>query len=49
MVKDLLISVKFYEDLFGFSEIKRFRRNDMGLTIVFLQGENVIIELEQFE
>ena len=29
-VKDLLISIPFYGDLFGFKEIKRFIRDDMG-------------------
>ena len=48
-VKDLSISIPFYGNLFGFKEIKRFRRDDMGATGTFLQGENTIIELWQFD
>ena len=48
-VKDLSISIPFYGELFGLKEIKRFRRDDMGATGVFLQNENVIVELWQFD
>ena len=48
-VLDSDIAIKFYEDLFGFKEIKRFRRDDMGGTGIFMQGENIIIELWQFD
>lgn len=48
-VIDLGISISFYESLFGFKETKRFRRDDMGATGVLLQGENIMIELWQFD
>jgi len=48
-VKDFSISIPFYGEIFGLKEIKRFRRDDMGATGVFLQNENVIIELWQFD
>lgn len=48
-VLDFNISTKFYEELFGFKEIKRFRRDDMIATGLFMQGENIIIELWQFD
>lgn len=48
-VKDLSISIPFYGDFFGFIEIKRFRRDDMGATGCMLQGKNTIIELWQFD
>ena len=48
-VKDLSVSISFYENIFSFREIKRFRRDDFGGTGVMLQGENVIIELWQFD
>ena len=48
-VKDLTTSISFYEDLFDFKETKRFRRDDFNATGCFLQGENIIIELWQFD
>ncbi len=48
-IKDLEISIPFYESFFGFKEKMRFRRDDMGATGVFMQGENIIIELWQFD
>lgn len=48
-VKELTVSIPFYGNLFGFKEIKRFRRDDMGATGCMLQGENIIIELWQFD
>lgn|SRR3989338_4460076 len=48
-VINLGISIPFYENLFGFKEAKRFRRDDMGATGVLLQGENIMIELWQFD
>jgi catechol 2,3-dioxygenase-like lactoylglutathione lyase family enzyme len=42
-VKDLNTSLPFYENLFGFKEVKRFRRDDMGATGCFLQGDNTIL------
>lgn len=48
-IKNLTISIPFYENNFGFKEVKRFRRDDMGATGVMLEGENVMIELWQFD
>ncbi len=48
-VKDFSVSIPFYENLFGFKEAKRFRRDDMGATGILMQGENIIIELWQFD
>jgi glyoxylase I family protein len=48
-VKDLNISIPFYQNLFGFAEFKRFRRDDLNATGVFLQSESIIIELWQFD
>ncbi|MEK7496529.1 MAG: VOC family protein [Patescibacteria group bacterium] len=47
-VKDLPTSVSFYDGI-GFKEINRFRRDDMCATALWLQGENLIIELWQFD
>ncbi|MBP9711557.1 MAG: VOC family protein [Candidatus Pacebacteria bacterium] len=48
-IKDLTVSIPFYEEYFGFKEKVRFRRDDMGGTGVMLEGENIIIELWQFD
>jgi glyoxylase I family protein len=48
-IKDLSISIPFYENNFGFKEVNRFRRDDMGATGVMLAGENINIELWQFD
>jgi glyoxylase I family protein len=48
-IKDLSTSIPFYEDNFGFKEVNRFRRDDMGATGVMLAGENINIELWQFD
>ncbi|MCC6323264.1 VOC family protein [Candidatus Nomurabacteria bacterium] len=48
-IKDLEISIPFYESNFGFKEVNRFRRDDLGATGVMLAGENVMIELWQFD
>src|SRR3989338_355401 len=48
-IKDLNVSIPFYGELFGFKEILRFRRDDMGGTGCLLQNENIIIELWQFD
>lgn len=48
-IKDLNVSILFYGDLFGFKEIKRFRRDDMGAIGCMLQSDNIIIELWQFD
>lgn len=47
-IKDLNTSISFYESNFGFKEVNRFRRDDMGATGVMLSGENINIELWQF-
>lgn len=48
-VKDFSTSIPFYQEFFGFKEIKRFRRDDMKATGIFMEGENIIIELWQFD
>lgn len=48
-IKDLEISLPFYESNFGFKEIKRFRRDDMGATGCMIENENIIIELWQYD
>jgi|SRR3989338_6823143 len=48
-VKNLPISIAFYEELFNFKEVKRFRRDDMKATGCFIEGENLIIELWEFD
>lgn len=48
-VKSFEVSLPFYESNFGLKEVKRFRRDDMGGTGIMLEGENVIIELWQFD
>ena len=48
-IKDLEISLPFYESNFGFKEIKRFRRDDMEATGCMLENENIIIELWQYD
>jgi catechol 2,3-dioxygenase-like lactoylglutathione lyase family enzyme len=48
-VKDLSVSIPFYHNLFRFTEVKRFRRDDMNATACLLQGDNIIIELWQFD
>lgn len=48
-VKDAKISKEFYKRFFGFNEINHFRRDDMQATGYFLQGDNIIIELWQFD
>ncbi len=48
-IKDLEISLPFYENNFGFKEIKRFRRDDMGATGCMIQNENIILELWQYD
>lgn len=48
-VKDLNVSIPFYGEFFNFKEVKRFRRDDMGATGCFLQGENVLMELWEFD
>src|SRR6185295_9235892 len=48
-VKDLSVSLPFYSELFDLKEVKRFQRDDMGATGVWLQCENIIIELWQFD
>ncbi len=48
-IKDLQISIPFYEEFFGLKEVKRFRREDMGAIGCFLQNENAIVELWQFD
>lgn len=48
-IKDLEISLPFYESNFGFKEIKRFRRDDMGATGCMIENENIILELWQYD
>src|SRR3989344_2596410 len=48
-VKDFDTSISFYQDFFNYREIKRFRRDDMKAIGCFLQSENLVIELWQFD
>ena len=48
-VKNLENSVKFYKDIFGFSEVNRFERKDLGGKAVFLKLGDTHIELWQFD
>jgi len=48
-VKDFSVSIPFYQDLFDLKEVKRFRRDDMSATGIWLQSESIIIELWQFD
>ena len=36
-VKDLERSVEFYQEVFGFVEVKRLEREDLAINIVFLK------------
>ena len=44
-VRNLDISVEFYVDLFGFEVDKKFKREDMHGSAVFLKNEDCYIEL----
>ena len=46
-IRDLEKSVKFYKDIFGFTEVKRFEKPD-GTKAAFLKLDNTMLELFQF-
>jgi lactoylglutathione lyase len=46
-IKDIKISVNFYKEVFGFSELLQQRLAN-GKTIVYLQLGNTILELSEF-
>lgn len=48
-VRNLENSANFYKDIFGFIEVKRFERKDLGGKAVFLKLEGMQIELWQFD
>ena len=48
-VRNLENSVNFYKDVFSFTEVKRFKRKDLGGKAVFLKLEDTLIELWQFD
>jgi len=48
-VKNLNKSSKFYKDIFGFAEVKKFIREDLGGKAVFLKLKDTQIELWQFD
>lgn len=47
-VNNLETSKEFYSKYFGFSEIKLFERIDLRGKAIFLQCENIILELWEF-
>ena len=48
-VRNLDLSAKFYKEILGFIEVKRFTRLDLGGKAVLLQLEKNHLELWQFE
>jgi glyoxylase I family protein len=48
-VKNLDNSIKFYKEIFGFSEVQRFERKDLGGKAIFLKLNNVSLEIWQFD
>ena len=48
-VRNLEKSSAFYKDNFGFSEFKRFEREDLGGKGVFLKLGEVLLEIWEFE
>ncbi len=48
-IRNLDLSVQFYKDIFGFTEVKKFTRQDLGGQAVFLQLGKIHLELWQFE
>ncbi len=48
-VKNLEVSSQFYKDNFGFKEVKRFERKDLGGKAVFLKLDNTQIEIWEFD
>lgn len=47
-VNDLRRSVNFYTDVFGFSELKRFEREDLGGKAAFLELNGIKLEIWEF-
>ena len=48
-VRNLDISAKFYKEILGFKEVKRFTRRDLGAKAILLRLDKSHIELWQFE
>jgi len=48
-IRNLEVSSNFYKDIFGFTEVKRFERKDLGGKVVFLKLNNIQLELWQFD
>jgi catechol 2,3-dioxygenase-like lactoylglutathione lyase family enzyme len=48
-VKDLEVTAKFYKDIFGFEESKRFGRPELGRKGIHLELNGTYVELFQFD
>ena len=48
-VRDLEKSVNFYKDIFNFTEVKRFTREDLGGKAAFIKLGDIQIELWEFD
>jgi len=48
-VRNLGISAQFYQDNFGFVEVGRFERKDIGGKSIFLELGNIRLEIWEFD
>jgi glyoxylase I family protein len=48
-VKSLIKSAEFYKDIFGFIEVKKFEKKELGGKAMFLKLKDTQIELWQFD
>ena len=48
-IRNLDVSADFYKNVFGFIEVKRFERKDLGGKAVFLKLNDMQIEIWQFD
>jgi len=48
-VRNLDRSVEFYKEVFGFVEVKRFEREDLGGKAVFIKLKEMQIEIWEFK